>query len=195
MLNNKKNNQGFTLIELLVAVSITIIITLMVFDYMGVAFKIARYSDEQTTAVQEARYSMETVIEDLRGANASEQGDYTLQTINDDGLVFFSDVDDDDIFERVEYFLATTTLYRVVTEPGGANDYNMPGATSTIAIYINNDEESIFVYFDDSYNETDIINNVRLVKIVLKINVTPEIAPNDVYVESDVNLRNLKDNL
>ena len=71
----------------------------------------------------------------------------------------------------------------------------MPGATTTIASYVNNQEEAIFTYYDNSYNETGLINNVRLINIKLKINVTPERAPMDYTVETDVTLRNLKDNL
>ena len=39
------------------------------------------------------------------------------------------------------------------------------------------------------------INEVRLINVILKINVTPLVAPNDYYVETDIQLRNLKDNL
>jgi hypothetical protein len=35
--------------------------------------------------------------------------------------------------------------------------------------------------------------DVRLIRAKLKINVTPEIMPNDYLISMDVNLRNLKD--
>ncbi len=193
--NFTKQNKGFTLIEVLVVISIMLIATYISMDYLSLAFKTVRFSDEQSTAVQVARNTMEIIVKEIRGANTSEQGDYTLAAINDDDLAFYSDVDNDDVFEKVRYLVSSTTLLRIITEPGPSNDYSIEGATSTIAQYLNNGEDAIFEYYDENNTETAAINTVRLIRIILKINVTPTIAPNDIFVISDVNLRNLKDNL
>lgn len=196
MLNKIKNQKaGFTIIELMVSVAIVTVIVYICMDYLLLAFKAARYSDEQQEAVTIARNSMDIITKEIRGANSSEQGGYPLSFIEDDEIIFFSDIDDDNIYEKIRYFVSGITLTRVINEPGALNDYNTSGTSTSIADYINNISEPIFIYYDDNHNETDIINNVRLIQFNLKINVTPAIAPNDVYVKSEVNLRNLKDNL
>jgi hypothetical protein len=63
-----------------------------------------------------------------------------------------------------------------------------------VADYVNNLSSPIFKYYDSDLNETTNINDVRSVGVSLKINVTPERAPYDYILESDVQLRNLKDN-
>jgi len=190
-----KNQHGFTLIEILVVVSIISISVFMATDFIAMGFKTARFTEEQDTAVQVARRSMEMIVKEIRGANTSEQGDYPLILTDDEEVIFFSDLDNDNEFEKIRYYVDNTELKKSVTEPGALYDYSGVPITTISAGYLNNDSEAVFIFYDETYTATDIINEVRLVKINLKINVTPSIAPNDVYVSSDVNLRNLKDNL
>ena len=75
------------------------------------------------------------------------------------------------------------------------NDYDQPRSTTTIAQYMNNQDEPVFIYYDNNRAETADIDSIRLINIQLRINVTPWRMPNDYYVETDVHLRNLKDNL
>lgn len=189
------NNKGFTLIELLVAASILVLIATIVLDFVRTGFEATRYESEQAEAVKNSRSALSDITREVRGANSSEQGGYAINTIDAEEFIFFSDINDDGETERVRYYLAGTRLIKDVNLSGSDNAYNTATTTTVIADYINNDTEDIFRFYDSSYAETDIISNVRLIKVVLKINVTPEIAPADVYVETDVTLRNLKSNL
>lgn len=189
------NKKGFTLPEILTTLGILLIIIFISSDFIVNGFKSLRFEQEQEVAVKTARIAMEDLKREIRGANMSESGDYPLLVIEDDDFIFFTDVDDDYEFEKVRYRMIGTILEKSVYEPGPSNDYSTIGATMTIANYMNNDEEAVFLYFDSDYNETALINDVRLIQISLKINVTPTISPNDYYVTTDVNLRNLKDNL
>jgi len=193
MLN--KNKKGFTLVELLISITIMSMLTTLAYNFIQTGFKSTRFVNEEADAIKEARDAMSIMIKEIRGANNSEQGSYPLEIIDDDNFTYYSDIDEDGQMEKVKYFLDATVLKKVVKEPGASNDYNTVGATSTVANYVNNQTEEIFSYYDSNNNVTTIISAIRLIKISLKINVTPEIAPNDYYVESDVHLRNLKDNL
>jgi prepilin-type N-terminal cleavage/methylation domain-containing protein len=191
----KNKNQGFTLIEILVAMGIFMIVFALGADFITTGFRATTFQAEQETAVQDARRAMDIMTKEIRGANQSAQGSYPIANMDTDMLEFYSDVEYDEAMDKVKYFLDGTALKKVVTQPGPFSDYDQPGATTTIAQYVNNQSEPIFTYYDGNYAITDAINNVRLVKITLKINVTPERAPNDYYVETDVHLRNLKSNL
>ena len=189
------NNKAYTLPEVMISLTILMFVIYITTDFIRTGFKANQFTREQDQAVQIARDTMATILKEVRGANTSEQGDYPLTIIEGDELSFFTDIDYDGIFEKVTYFKDGSVLKKNITEPGALNDYSSLGTNIIAAEYLNNDEEDVFSYFDSDYNDTSTINEVRLIKIILKINVTPSISPNDVYVESDVNLRNLKDNL
>lgn len=191
----QKNNDGFSILEITIVISIFTIIALIFSGFIFNVFRASKFENEQYRAIEDARTSIEVVKKELRGAIQSEQGSYNLQLIEDQDLIYYSDVDGDTEAEKVRYYRDDTLLVREITEPGASDLYDGPVSSSTIAQYINNQEEDIFVYYDGTGTTTDIINEVRMVNINLRINVTPDIAPNDYYLISNVMLRNLKDNL
>jgi prepilin-type N-terminal cleavage/methylation domain-containing protein len=187
------NKKGFSLVEIMIVISILSLIIFITGDMITNGFKTAKFQSEQETAVATARKSMGIITKDIRGANTSERGDYPLKITQEDELVFFDDIDDDNIMEKVRYYLSDSKLIREIYLPGALKDYAVLSASSTAATYVNNNGEPIFSYFDADSAETDVINQVRMIRIYIMINVTPAIAPNDYILESDVNLRNLKD--
>ena len=192
---NKKNQKGFTLIEIIIAMAIITLLITISSKFIIKTIRSTVFESEMETAIKHARRAVNIMTKELRGANNSEMGEYPLINIEEENLIFFSDIDDDEKMEKIQYYLDGTHLKKVVTEPGPANDYNMPTSTTIISEFVNNQETPIFNYFDNNYNQTDIINEIRLINIVLEINVTPERAPYNYQLETDVNLRNLKDNL
>jgi len=194
-MSDKKNQKGFSFIEISVAITIFLLIVTIVSSYIIQGFKIGVFNTEQQEAVENARRAMEIMTKNIRGANNSEKGDYPLSTIEADNLVYYTDTNDDDVMERVEYFIDGLELKQTITEPGELNDYTGTSTTIILSNWINNVEDPLFEYYDSDYNETSVINEIRLIKIKLEINVTPERAPDNYDLESDINLRNLKDNL
>ncbi len=190
-----KKIHGFTLIEILVALTILGFVVTIGSNFLVTGFKSIRFDSEQGTAIKIARDSMSLITKDVRGANSSVQGAYALNKIDTHEFIYFCDVDQDNQTEKIQYILEDNNLKKVLTEPGPSNDYTGAISTTTLANYMNNQTEPIFTYFDSDNSTTSNINEVRMININLKINVTPEIAPNDVYVETDIHLRNLKDNL
>ena len=195
MSNNASNSQGFTLVEILVSMSILVLIFVIASDFIGRSFTMFRFNSEQETAVNNSRRIMGQVTMEIRKANSSARGDYAINSIGDHGMIFYSDVDDDGQTERVRYFLSGSMFQRGITEPGTSNDYSGAENISDLAGYINNQAEPIFTFYDSNNATTSAISDVRMVNVRLKINVTPLISPADYYLESNVQLRNLKDNL
>ena len=179
----------------MVSMSILVTIVFISTDFLIGSLRSTRFASEQEEAVTNARRAMNITKKEIRGANSSERGDYAIAIIEDDEFCFYSDVDSDGQMEKIRYFLTGTNLIKELTEPGISNDYTEPPTLQTISHYVNNQEENIFTYFDRDYIESSIINQIRLINVNLKINVTPSISPNDYYVETDITLRNLKDNL
>jgi type II secretory pathway pseudopilin PulG len=193
ILNNIR--PGFTLIEILVTMGIFMMVMMVSGDYVITGLRSTKFNSEQETQVENARSAMSTMTWEIRGANSSQRGDYPLSAVNDNDLVFYADNNDDGLMERIRYFLSGTQLLKVVTRPDASNNYNSLCSTTTVANYMNNGSVSIFQYYDSNLVQTAVINNIRLIRIRVRINVTPDIAPGDYDLESDVNLRNLKSNL
>ena len=198
MIINSKNKYtlesqaGFSLLELIVAISIMIVIAIIGARFVVNAFKDTTYEQEQATATSVARKALDTMSVEIRGANSSAKGDYLLNLIGKEQLIFFSDVDKDDVVEKVNYYADGTDIKRVVYAPDSNNNYTVPEGTTTIALYLNNNEEDIFKFYsgNSTSTETTLINKVRMIQIVLKINVTPWRAPGDYYIVSNIKLRN-----
>jgi prepilin-type N-terminal cleavage/methylation domain-containing protein len=197
MFNNLQKKSGFSLIEVMVAISILLVMSFISSDYVKTVFRSSKFNDEQQTAIHNARRAIGIMNKEVRGANSSEMGDYTLFNINDDDFGFYSDIDNDGETEKIRYYLDNINykLLKSVTEPGLPGNYSETEKITTIANFVNNREEAIFLYYDGTGTETNTINEIRLIKTILKVNVTPWRSPNDYYVESSINLRNLKDNL
>lgn len=192
---SKFNKNGFTLIEVITAVLIASILTVVVNRFIVQSYKSITFTSEQEEAIEQARDAIDIMITEIRSANFSEQGAYALLTTTEQNFIYYSDIDNDEETERIEYFLDGSELKRVITEPGVLMDYSGASVTSIIANYVNNQDDPIFIYYDSDYLEVSTINDIRLVNIQLKINVTPERAPNDYWARTDIHLRNLKDNL
>jgi prepilin-type N-terminal cleavage/methylation domain-containing protein len=186
---------GFTLVEILVAMGIFVLIFLISGDFIVNSFRTLRYGSEFDEAVDNARRAVESISKEIRGANISDRGDYPIALASGQDLIFYSDIDYDGDFDRVQYYVDNRTLYKVVTQPGATRDYSGASATTTIAHYINNGGQEAFIYYDGSVAETSDLDSIRLVRIHLLFNVTPGVAPDDILVETDVHLRNLKSNL
>ena len=196
---NCKN--GFTLLEITVVMAIFITFMVLSADYIIKGFRYTLFNSEQNEATQNARRVMNVMVQEIREAAQSDRGDYLLDAVEEQNFSFYSNIDDDANAEKIRYFLDNGIFKKGVIEPSGdpLEYLDINETVSDIARHINNQAEAIFTYYDTDYNlianPSADKNNIRLVHISLKINVTPEIAPNDYYVNMDIQIRNLKDNL
>jgi prepilin-type N-terminal cleavage/methylation domain-containing protein len=186
------NNKGYTLVEVMTVVGILLLVFLITGDMIINSLKTTRYESEQATAIETARKSMGIITKDIRGANTSERGDYPLVIVQDDELAFFNDIDNDGVMEKIRYYLEGAKLVKEIYLPGLTLNYSSLSASSTVADYVNNNGVPLFSYYDSNSEETDIINNIRMIEVIVVINVTPTTLPNDYILKSNVNLRNLK---
>lgn len=190
---NRKN--GMSLIEIMFTITIGFLILLVINDFIAKGFKSITISSEKEDAIEHARIALESMTKEIRGANSSEKGDYPINTIEEQNFIYYTDIDRDGQTEKVRYYLdkGDNKLKMVTYKPGDLNNYDTIGETSILAEYVNNNNERIFSYYNSSGNETDEINRIGLIKILLKINITPNRLPDDYEIETDVQFRNLKD--
>jgi len=204
LLNTQK---GITLIELLVAIGVFLMLISAVFTFIKQSYKIQDFSLEQSIAIAEAQRGVDAMVKEIREALPGDTGAFTIDTADEQTLIFYSDFDKDDAIEKVRYYLDGSSFTKGTTESSGsplqylAEDEEL----EIISRYVQNSStEAIFEYYNGNWpgdttnnplaTPTD-VTDIRLIKIKLRINVRPERAPVDYILESSAALRNLKDNL
>lgn len=193
------NNKGLTLLELIVAISIFILASFAVSTFIMQGFRTQNFSLEQSSAISEARRGIETLIKELREALPSDTGAYPIELAETQEIIFYADFDRDDAIEKVHYWLDGNDFKKNIIEASGSPlAYSGNGETEILSRFVRNDTDPIFIYYDKNYTTSTTPadpNTVKLIHIYLKINVNPQRAPIHFELESDVSLRNLKENL
>lgn len=189
-----------TLIETLVTIAIFVLIIGVVIGFIVVAYRTQGYTFQQSLAIDEARRGIETMVKDIRGARAGDDGAYIIELAQDYEFIFYSDIDKDEATERVRYFIESTDFKKGVIDPTGW-PIQYPKENEEVFIlsrYVRN-LPPIFHYYDGDGQELielpARLKDTKMMRVYLVINVDPTRPPQDFELESHVQIRNLKTNL
>jgi prepilin-type N-terminal cleavage/methylation domain-containing protein len=205
-LNKKRKLKGLTIIEMLVAIAILAIGMqgfTMLFLRTWTLNSYALEMGQSSMAVSQGVGKIENYI---RGARQGDDGSYPIASANDNDLVVFSDFDKDGVTERLHFYKNGQSVIMGLRDPSGTIPRTYAAGdqqTITIASHIVNDASTpIFYYYNENYPGDTVnnpmtvpvtISNVRLMKIFLKINIDPNRAPDNVEMQTFVEMRNLSD--
>lgn len=202
--NRHNSKQGFTIIEILVSIFILTLIGLAVSSFAKDIFSLNRITSDSLTAQDETRRALKTMSAEIRTASPSSLGAYALAQSATSSFIFYSNIDEDSLKERVRYFLDGTTLKKGIIKPSGVPlTYNpVNEVISELTHNVANATTSIFSYYDKNYDGTTQplvepidIATVRLVKITIMIDKDPQMPPGPMTLTTQISMRNLKDNL
>lgn len=205
--NMRKNNfkKGFTLTEIVVVLGILGLIMLSITSFQKDVLVNNRFSSDSLTTIENARPIMRHIIRSLRSAASSDNGSYAIAQAATNTITFFSDADLDGLKEQIRYFVQGTDLKMGYVKPTGSPlTYNQANEVITvIANSVKNATSTgLFEYYDKNYTGTTSpmtlpinVTSVRLIKVNLMIDIDPSRSPVPRIYTSQVNLRNLKDNL
>lgn len=200
----KNNSQaGFSLIELIAAISILVMMLAAVWVFILRGYEFQELELQQIVNQEEARKAIETMAKEIREADQADNGAYAIDTATATTFIFYSDIDNDDNREKVEYRLEGTEIIKEVYEPSEFPvTYPSEGEETVVAQNIQNEAVNIFNYYDGSYTGSEDplafpvnITNIRLVQITVIIDNNPNREPDAFTLSTDVQIRNLKDNL
>lgn len=205
----KRDSRGFTLIEVVTTVSVVSIMFVVASNFIIDTMQSQRYLSEQNDAIVESRKAVAKITSELRETVSADTGAYPLDTLDDQEIIFYSDVDKDQETERVRYFLNGTQLIRGVIEPtedAVTLEISYDTATETtnaIAYYIQNGVTPLFTYYNEDYPSDTVTNPLttpadpsvtRMVGVHIETNVDPNRIPDTRDLDSFIQLRNLKEN-
>jgi len=201
------SQKGLSLAEMIIAMAIFSLIligTLLLIKYI---YKNYGFAMEQGLSLNAVQKGIKVLTDDVRGARAADSGAYAVASADKFDFVFYTDVDNDKITERVHYYLQGTSIKKGVTKPSGTPPIYPVGdqTTTTLVTHVVNTAAQPLFYFYDTNYPADQTNNpitvpvsdvskIRLVKADIFYNLNPYRAPNNVRLESFVEMRNLKDN-
>lgn len=189
--------RGFTFIEMIVVIALTVLISGTMAGLIQYFYKTNNYVLQQTQAVNSARASIQAATRDLREASYGADGSYPIVAASTSTITFFANIDTDVAFEKVRYYLSSTTLYR-----GGINPVGSPatyaGQTETTSLVIPNIQNGttpIFRYFDANGTELASPVNIRQIAsitITILTDVDPNRSPVTYTLSANATLRNLR---
>lgn len=153
-----------------------------------------------------ASQGVSKTVDYIRKARQGDDGSYPIRSAADNDLVIFSDYDKDGTTERVHFYRSGTEFLMGYRKP--SSGFPKTYATGdqdviTIASNVVNEESApIFYYYNNDYPGDQEHNpvtapanvwDVRLIKILLKINIDKGQQTDNVEIESFVQIRNLSD--
>lgn len=193
----KKNSRGFTLIETLVWIVVFTAAMFATVSSLLYFYRTNSYAIEQATATASAQRGLEQIMRVIREGAYSSQGAFPIVSIDEHDFIFYADIDDDALIERVHYYIDGTDLMRGVVEAtGNPPDYTGSETTTVVAQYVRNVDQEIatFRYFDELGVEITNYANwtaVRFVQVALAVNITEGTLPNQYTLNSSAAIRNL----
>jgi hypothetical protein len=206
MENCQKNfSLGMSLVEMIVSLAIFLMVMLALVGFVVGLYRAYYYSFEQSLAVSEAMSGVEAMVKEIKEATMGDDGSYIIEKAQDFEFIFYGDIDRDQAIERVRYFLDGVNFKKGVIKPQGSPPSYITSSTDPLcqetflilSRYVRN-APPIFRYFDGNLQELPAparLQDTKLMRLNLIVNVNPSRAPNDFSLESEVQLRNLKNNL
>ena len=195
------DKRGLTLIEMLVSIAITIILLGSLSMFIIRSFQLNKYAIEQGLNSSVMQNAMHSFSANLREARQGEEGSYLLNDCQDYEITFFSDIDNDDVVEKLTYYLNNGQLILQIIEPDmGVNPPSYDtgsGSARVIGAGVVNEtlSEPLFYYYEED-GTTPLAagfdsSQVELVRLKIFVNVDIEEAPDSMQLETMIRPRNI----
>lgn len=195
-----KQTKGLTLIEAVVAIAIFTIAIQGLTLLFAKSWKINSYTLQTGMASFIASRGVQTTIDVIRNARQADNGSFTIVSADDNNLIIYSDIDKDSTVERVHYYVDSGIFKVGITEPTSDVPPKYPTGdqlVKSVADYVvNNADDPIFSYFDINntlLNTPATVNEVKMVRVYLEVNIDPARTPNNIVIQSYASIRNLSE--
>lgn len=148
----KIDDKGFTLIEILVSIAVIVGIMFIIGNFSINILNFKNFLTPTFQVQQEIALTFQNMTSEIRSMSPSNTGSYAIFQAGTSTLTFFSDIDEDGLYEQIRYFVSSSTLERGVTKPTGNPAFYNP-ANEKIFDVVHNvvSTSTIFTYYDSTY--------------------------------------------
>lgn len=199
------NRMGITLLEIVVSMGIFILLTFSIAYILITSLRSNDIVMNQLQMQNEGRKVIQQVVDEVRRAESSSLGGYALATTTANDLVFYANIDNDSLRERIRFWLDGTELKRSTVKPSGSPLMYDDNAAIVVelATGLTNaaQGEDVFTYYDGNYIGFGgglaypvSTTAVRAVRVKLNFERDPGKSPEPLRVQAFTSIRNLKTN-
>ncbi len=203
------DQRGFSLIEVVIVAALAVGVLFVIVSLQGNVGNLENIISQKLESRQDIEQVFQIMTTEMRSASPASNGAYAIEAATTSSFSFYSDVDGDKVYDKVRYYLATSTavtstVYRGVIKPTGSPlQYATSSEVISTAIknVIKSTSTNFLEYYDANYTGSEPamtstldLTKIRIVKVSVFADVTPGKAPKPVFFSSFVSIRNLRSN-
>ncbi len=186
---------------MLLAISIFAIIMIGVTTLFGTLWKMQGFTMKLGLSSQQASYAVTRMTDLIRDARQADNGAYAVVSATEDSFTVYTDVDSDNETEQVRFFRDGGFIRMGVINPSSTIPVMYNSAlevVETVAkdVVDNQNNIPLFSYYDNTNTALGITpapEDVRMVRITVRVDTDPVSPPEGVVVSSFASLRNLRE--
>ncbi|MEM5799823.1 MAG: type II secretion system protein [Candidatus Aenigmatarchaeota archaeon] len=184
--------KGFTLIETIFVLTIIgVVLTSFIFLINNLS-NLNTYIIFGLGSQGNLELTLKEISKELKSMNYSNNGIYPIQEIGKNNIIFYSDIEDDGLVEKISYYVDNDNIFKknIYYFNTSTNTYDQLPKISKELVK-NLATTSVFTFYDDNSTETVDISKIRYIKVNLAIYLK---YPSEIYENYIIlNPRNLRE--
>lgn len=203
--NNSRGRNGFSLFEVVLVIGVSALVIFVIGSFSSNLNVIKNLVSQKLQSRSDVDQALQVMTTEIRSAGPSSLGSYPVEAASTSSFTFFSDINKNNFFYRVRYFLGTSTVQKGIVMPTG-NPLTYVTSTEIVSTVVTDvtfpsSTQPLFNYYDSSYTGSQAplsspidITKIRTVQISLSVDTATSTAPRAEFFTATVGIRNLKTN-
>jgi len=196
------NREGLTLLEVIISVALFSGVLFVISSFFTSTTQFQDLTNQKLQVQQDLQQTFQTIVTQIRSMNFSGSGAYPISSASSSSLIFYSDVDEDGVTERVRYTVGTSTISLGIVKPAG-NPYTYATSTEIVTTAVEKVVTSttpFLVYYGATYTGSEApltepidVSKIRVIQVTVSADLSPK-APKPIVFKDLINIRNLRSN-
>jgi len=184
--------KGFTLIEIFIVILIVGFLAGVIIFFVTSLSNYRMFFMFTVGSEREIDMMLSNIAREIRTMNYSSNGAYPIEYASTTSIIFYSDLDNDGLTERIRYYLEDNILKRGIIKPSGIPPtYDQTNEKIWNMVY--NVEDFKITYYDEALNTLyPPIENYKIKIIKIEIKTKPVLNKPSIQSYIVVSPRNLK---